>query len=183
MNSAFPRLIMLGNLPLICAILLLSGCQTSRSPVSDRLPSLGHRNWVCVVDAAYPDQIAPGVVTLATGLDHTHLLRTVLADIASQNHVKPVVVIDRELDAVAESDAPGINAFRHELPGLLGKLPVERKPHEDIIHDLDRAGNLVRVVILKSTGVLPYSSVFLRLECGYWTADAENRLRQSLAKP
>ena len=164
-----------------CAVLLVAGCHTTRSPVGDRLPVLGHRNWICVVDAAYPDQIAPGVVTIATGTDHETLLREVLADIAYQHHVRPVAVVDRELEAVAESDAPGISAYRRDLPVLLTGLPVERRPHEDIIHDLDKAGNLVRVVILKSTGTLPYTSVFLRLECGYWTAESEARLRAALS--
>jgi hypothetical protein len=28
---------------------------------------------------------------------------------------------------------------------------------------------------------IPYTSVFVRLECGYWSADAEKRLREKMA--
>ena len=168
-------------LPFI-ALVLLAGC-ASRSPVADRLPVLGHRNWIAIVDGAYPDQVAPGVVTIATGQDQLALVRQVLAEIATQSHVRPVAVLDQELAAVAEADAPGITAYREELTKVLAGLPSERRPHEEIIRDLDRAGSLVRVVILKSTLAKPYTSVFLRLECGYWSPEAEARLRQALAKP
>jgi hypothetical protein len=29
---------------------------------------------------------------------------------------------------------------------------------------------------------LPYTSVFLQLDCGYWSADAERRLREAMAR-
>jgi len=33
------------------------------------------------------------------------------------------------------------------------------------------------VLVLKTTMTIPYSSVFIRLDCKYWSADAEKRLR------
>jgi hypothetical protein len=44
--------------------------------------------------------------------------------------------------------------------------------HEEIIARLDRAGKLFRILILKSTLAIPYSSVFLELDCGYWSEEA-----------
>jgi len=29
---------------------------------------------------------------------------------------------------------------------------------------------------------IPYTSVFMRLDCGYWTEDQENRLREMMRK-
>ncbi len=53
--------------------------------------------------------------------------------------------------------------------------------HERIIAKLDESAKLFNVVILKSTLAIPYTSVFLELDCGYWNANAEKRLRDSLA--
>ena len=48
---------------------------------------------------------------------------------------------------------------------------------------LDEAGQTFRVLIIKTDMTLPYTSVFLQLDCGYWTAEAEKRLRETMAAP
>ena len=151
-----------------------------REQLEQRLPAFGHRNWICIVDAAYPAQTSPGVETLVTGADQLTVVRAVLSALKKAPHVKPVAVIDAELTAVAEADAPGIGVYRNDLERVLKGTGVERTPHEGIIRELDRAGSLVHVLVLKTTLTLPYTSVFLRLECGYWTPEAEARLRAAL---
>ena len=151
--------------------------QAWREQLQQRLPAYGHRNWICIVDAAYPAQVSPGVETIVTGADQLTVVREVLAAIKKVSHVKAVAVIDAELPAVAESDAPGIGVYRTDLERVLSGTGVERTPHETIIRDLDRAGSLAHVLVLKTNLTLPYTSVFLRLECGYWTPEAEARLR------
>jgi hypothetical protein len=47
-------------------------------------------------------------------------------------------------------------------------------PEADIIPKL---GESYRMIILKSTSPLPYSSIFIQLNSGYWSDDAERRLR------
>jgi hypothetical protein len=151
-----------------------------REQLRQQLPLFGHRNWICIVDAAYPSQTSPGVKTLVTGADQLEVVREVLSALQKAPHVKPVAVIDAELSAVAEADAPGIGAYRLDLERMLADVSVERTPHETIIRDLDRAGALVHVLVLKTNLTLPYTSVFLRLECGYWTAEKEASLRATL---
>jgi hypothetical protein len=36
------------------------------------------------------------------------------------------------------------------------------------------------VLILKTNMTLPYTSVFIELDCGYWSAEAEARLRGAM---
>ena len=171
---------MLALLP--CGALNASADDTGawRAKLADRLPLYGHRNWICIVDSAYPAQTSPGVETLVTGDDQLTVLRDVLAALGKTPHVKPVALIDAELPFVTEAAAPGIGAYRTALEQTLTGTFVERIPHEKIIHELDRAGALVKVLILKTNLTLPYTSVFLRLECGYWTAEKEAALRASL---
>ena len=63
---------------------------------------------------------------------------------------------------------------------LFGDRPVRAELHEEIIKKLDAAGQSFHVLILKTRHLQPYTSVFLQLECGYWTADKEAQLRAAL---
>ncbi len=153
---------------------------TWRELLHQRLPLFGHRNMIAVVDAAYPWQSRPGVETVVTDSPQIDVVRAVLAEVAGTRHVRPRLFLDRELDYVAEQDAPGIHRYREELRPVLAGLPVESRPHEQIIALLDKAAELFHVLVFKTDLILPYTSVFIQLECGYWTDAAEQRLRQAL---
>jgi hypothetical protein len=55
-------------------------------------------------------------------------------------------------------------------------------PHEKLIANVDEAGKLVHILILKTTLAVPYTSVFLRLNCKYWSDEAEARLRAKMSQ-
>ena len=52
--------------------------------------------------------------------------------------------------------------------------------HEDIIKELDEAAELFNILILKTDLAIPYTSVFFRLECGYWDSKSEEDLRSTM---
>ncbi|MCF7976244.1 MAG: hypothetical protein K9N55_20670 [Phycisphaerae bacterium] len=164
------------------AVTGLLGCQHAQwqSRLKTELPAMGHRNWIVVADSAYPKQSASGIETLVTGDDQIDVLQTVLETLGKTSHVRPVVMLDQELDSVPESGAPGITAYRARLADLLKGKSVEVKPHEAIIADLDEASQMFNVLLLKTSMTLPYTSVFIRLDCAYWDADRETRLRRAL---
>ena len=62
--------------------------------------------------------------------------------------------------------------------GLLAGAQISRLPHEQIIGKLDAAGKTFQVLLLKTNMTIPYTSVFFELECGYWDAASEKRLRE-----
>jgi aspartate/tyrosine/aromatic aminotransferase len=173
----------------ICLLPVLAHAQTStpdtghlkdwRVRLSQQLQLMGHRNWIAVVDSAYPLQTSPGVETIATNDDQLE-----------------VVFTDAELKLVPESDAKGVTVYREALGKLLGtaesgtaksstaapeKIEAQSLPHEEIISKLDEAGKTFHILVLKTTLTIPYTSVFIRLDCGYWSADAEKRLREAMA--
>jgi D-ribose pyranose/furanose isomerase RbsD len=154
--------------------------QTWRGRFDSLLPRLGHRNWIVVADAAYPLQSAAGIETIVTGQGLIEVLKRVLQQIDAAPHVRAVILLDAELDALDEKDAPGITAYRDELKSLLKGKQVQAVPHEQIIPRLDVAGKLFNILLLKTSMALPYTSVFLELDCGYWTAEKEQKLRDSL---
>jgi D-ribose pyranose/furanose isomerase RbsD len=152
-----------------------------RVRLNQQLQLMGHRNWIAVVDSAYPLQTSPGIETIETNDDQLQVVRTVLNQIAKAKHVRPVIFTDAELKLVPEHDAEGVTAYRQALTGLLGKTEVQSLPHEEIISKLDEAGKTFHILVLKTSLTIPYTSVFIRLECGYWGADAEKRLREAMA--
>ena len=159
------------------------GSESWESRFSRLLPLFGHRNWIVVADAAYPAQSNPGIETLFTGGDHAEVLGKVLAAIAASSHVRANIYLDAELPLVTEEDAPGVSRIRAEITSHLAEKNPHSLAHEQIIGKLDGAGKLFRILILKSTLTIPYTSVFLELDCGYWNENAEKRLRAAQANP
>ena len=152
-----------------------------RARLNQELQLMGHRNWIAVVDSAYPLQTSGGIETVETNDDQLEVVKMVLAQIAKSEHVRPVVFTDAELKLVPESDAKGMTAYREALATILAKIEAQSLPHEEIISKLDDAGKTFHILVLKTRMTIPYTSVFIRLECGYWSADAEKRLRAAMA--
>lgn len=145
------------------------------------LPLFGHRNWVVVADAAYPAQSKPGIETIVSGDDQLTVVQYVLGAISAFRHIRANVYADKELAYVAESDAPGVLDYCRKLESVLGGAQVEYNPHEHIIHKLDQSAQIFRILLIKTTMTIPYTSVFFELECGYWSAEAEQRLRKAMS--
>ena len=145
------------------------------------LPLWGHRNWIVVADSAYPAQSNPGIETIATNAGHLELLKATLAALDNTTHVRANVYLDAELELVPEQDGPGVTLYREELARLLGNRETQVLAHDQIIAKLDESAKLFRILILKSSFAIPYTSVFFELDCGYWTSEAERRLRLSIA--
>lgn len=141
------------------------------------MPLFGHRNWILVVDSAYPLQTAPGIETIETNAAQVEVVRAVLGEIENSIQVRPVVYMDAELPFISDSDAPGAAAYRGEIAGLLRKYPVQSQPHEKLISDIDEAGKTFHILVLKTNMTIPYTSLFIRLDCKYWSADQEKNLR------
>ena len=152
-----------------------------RVRLNQQLQLMGHRNWIAVVDSAYPLQTSAGIETVETNDDQLEVVKMVLGQIAKTKHVRPVIFTDAELKVVPESDAKGVTAYREALATVLGKTEAQSLPHEEIIAKLDEAGKTFHILVLKTNLTIPYTSVFIRLECGYWSADAEKRLREAMA--
>jgi hypothetical protein len=153
-----------------------------RSILADRLPLFGHRNWIVIADSAYPAQASSGIETVVSNAAPFEVLRIVLTALDRSKHVRPIVHLDQELQAVDESDASGISAYREQLAAYLGGRIVQREPHGQIIAKLGEVSQSFRVLIIKTNSTLPYTSVFLELGPAYWSDDAERRLRQSLGE-
>ncbi len=81
---------------------------------------------------------------------------------------------------VSEDDAPGITEYKQQLQEALVGSGMEHFEHEQIIAKLDQSALTFRVLVIKTNTKIPYTSVFFELDCGYWNADAEERLRRAM---
>ena len=168
---------------LLLAAITLYGCYNAiwQSRLDSVVPQYGHRNWIVVADSAYPKQSAPGIETIATGKGQLEVLDIVLDAISEAPHIRAVVMLDAELDSVTEIDAPGVTEYRTMLKKSLKGKQVKVMPHKDIIAELDKSSRMFNILLLKTDLTLPYTSVFLQLDCGYWNAEQEKRLRDAIA--
>lgn len=150
-----------------------------RAELQRLLPLYGHRNWVVVADSAFPAQVG-AVEVLATEEEHLAVVREVIDAAQTAAHVRPVIWLDAELNALTEELAPGVEATRAALTEALHDLPATSVLHADLLDRVSLVAETYRVLVLKTTGVVPYSSVFIELDCGYWSARSEARLRQMM---
>lgn len=155
--------------------------QTWQSRLNDDLPLLGHRNWILVVDSAYPDQVGQGIETVETDADQLEVLRTVLTAVQHSTHVRPVVFLDAELPYVPDSEAPGVTDYRNQLTAMLGDLEVHHRLHQDLIDQVGKDSQQFHILILKTRLAIPYTSIFINLKAKYWSDDNERGLRDAMS--
>ena len=125
------------------------------SATTSELPLLGHRNWIVVVDSAYPLQTSPGIETISTGAAQTEVIQAVLEALQKTRHVRPILYTDEELKSVPEKDAPGIEAYRQKLGAILGSRTAQTLPHEKIVAKLDEAGKTFHISCSKRISSSP----------------------------
>jgi hypothetical protein len=174
------RFLLLLNVLLFTATLQAAAAPPSadwQAKVNQSMPLLGHRNWILVVDSAYPLQSSPGIETIETGASQIDVVNYVLGAIDRSIQVRPVILMDAELPFVPDTDAPGASQYRAQIGQVLNGFTIDSERHEKIIADIAEASKDFHILVLKTNMTIPYSSVFIRLDCKYWSADAEKRMR------
>lgn len=163
-----------------CLPLVAATTPSWQAKLQQELPLMGHRNWIVIVDSAYPLQTSPGVETIETGADQIAVVKTVLEQLSASRHVGSIVYMDAELPFVSEKDAPGVTQYRDEVKKAIGDSPIHSLLHERLIAELNKAGSTFHVLVLKTTLTVPYTSVFLQLNCKYWSDASEQNLRKMM---
>lgn len=170
----------LGCIAIVATALSAYAQEAWQQRVKQELPLMGHRNWIVIVDSAYPLQSTPGVETIDTGQDQLLVLDFVLDAIKASRHVRPLAHTDTELQYVPENEAPGVERYRQQLKARLNGVPTDSILHQDLIDKVNELSKTFHVLVLKTTMTIPYTSVFLQLDCKYWSADAEKRMRSRM---
>lgn len=154
--------------------------KTWKEELREQLPLMGHRNWILVVDKAFPMQTAPGMEYIYVDEPLTKVLEQVMDEVHKETHIKPIVYNDKELSFIEEADSPGINDYRKQLGGVLKGMNVHTLAHDSVFKQLDDASKLFKVLVIKTNETLAYSSVFVELDCKYWDGEKESKLRKAM---
>ncbi len=182
MNEVKESLLKRFGITLLLFTLPALGADNWKTILTERLPLYGHRNWIVVADSAYPAQASEGIETIVSGADHFDVLKTVLAALGASKHVTPIIYTDQELKFLTDANAAGVSDYRRQFASMLGDRKINSLPHEQIISKLGQVSQSFRVLIIKSNLTIPYTSVFLQLDCAYWSAEDEARLRARMGK-
>ena len=127
-----------------------------KAKVATAMPLLGHRNWILIVDSAYPLQSSPGVETIETNAGLFDVVDYVLKSVNHSVHVRPDISMDAELPFVPEEDAPGATAYRAQIAKALHGYTVESVLHDKIIATIGETGSQFHVLVLTlSRAALP----------------------------
>ncbi len=169
---------------LIFAIIMatLTSCTHSQSwkqTLEQKMPYLGHRNWIVITDMAYPLQSGKGITTVYADQPYLEVLKEVKKQVDSAPHVFAHVWRDREVEFITEDMVPGIDKLKESISEICGK-EARSVDHETLIKRLDEAGKLYQVIIIKTPLTIPYTTTFFELDCAYWDANRQSQLDEKL---
>lgn len=169
-------------------VALCSGCASFKTDNSwqaavDRQASqLGYRNWIVICDASFPALNRPGLRQLNAPVQVPEAVDYVLKALEQTENVRPRVYLTRELRSVENDFAPGIDDLRKQVLGSLHGHESTELEQQSLLTLLQDANRSFDVLVIRTTTALPYASVFLELQPGYWDADSEDRLRARIER-
>ncbi|MBK1853398.1 hypothetical protein JO972_00350 [Verrucomicrobiaceae bacterium 5K15] len=167
--------------------MMLAGCanepKTSQpwlSSIRQELGYLGARNWVVIGEAALPIQSRPGLRVIQVDADIPEVLDGLEQVIEEKHHVSPRIYVTSEMAKVPYDYAPGIKEHRKDLEQALHGRETVRLDNEILMKLVNDTSKSYRVLVIKTRTALPYSSVFVELGSGYWSAESESALRKNM---
>ncbi len=153
-----------------------------QSAVQRQAGQLGYRNWIVIAEASFPAHSRPGIRQVSAPVDVPEALDYVLTTLEHTESVRPQVYVPRELRSVENDFAPGIDELRKKIEASLHGHETTELDQQSLLTLLEDANRSFDVLVIRTTTALPYSSVFLELQPGYWDVDSETRLRERIQR-
>lgn len=153
-----------------------------QSAVAVNAGKLGHRNWVVISEAAYPAQTRIGVKQVTAGASVPEVLDYVLKTYEQTEFVRPRIYMAREMRAVENQEAPGIDEYRKGLKEALHGHEVAELDQNSLMTLVGDASRTYEVLLIRTQTPLPYTSVYIELQPGYWDVDSESNLRKRIQR-
>ncbi len=163
-----------------CSIFPQASSSTWKEAVNRQVGQLGYRNWVIVAEASFPAHSRQGFRQVTADVDVPEAVDYVLNALEQTQHVRPRVYLPREQRSVENDFAPGIDVMRKRIHDSLHGHETTELEQQSLLTLLEDASRSFDVLVIRTHTALPYSSVFLELQPGYWDADSENRLRDRM---
>jgi len=143
---------------------------------------LGYRNWIVIAEASFPAHSRPGVRQITANEEIPVVLDEVLRTLERTEHVTPRIYISRELSALENDYAPGIDEFRKRLQPAMHAHETTELEQQSLLTLMEDTNKTFEVLVIRTNTALPYTSVFMELQPGYWNSDSESALREKLER-
>ncbi len=150
--------------------------------VANQIGQLGYRNWIVIAEASFPAQNRVGVRQVTTDVEIPEALDYVLRTLEQTQHVRPQLYLTRELRALENNFTPGVDEHRKRLRSALHANETTEIEQQSLLTLLEDANRSFDVLVIRTPTALPYTSVFLELQPGYWDAESEARLRARISR-
>ena len=155
---------------------------TWQAAVDRQAGQLGYRNWIVIAEASFPAHSRPGIRQVNASVEVPEAVDYVLKALEQTENVRPQVYVTRELRSVENDFAPGIDDLRKRTQAALHGHETTELDQQSLLTLMEDANRSFDVLVIRTTTALPYSSVFLELQPGYWDVDSETRLRDKIAR-
>lgn len=155
---------------------------TWKAAVQRQAGQLGYRNWIVIAEASFPAHNRPGIRQVNAPAGIPEALDYVLSTLEQTETVRPQIYVPRELRSVENDFAPGIDDFRKKLEESLHGHETTELDQQSLLTLLEDASRSFDVLVIRTPTALPYSSIFLELQPGYWDVDSETRLRARIER-
>jgi D-ribose pyranose/furanose isomerase RbsD len=165
-----------------------SGCAFAPSgsdwkgAVATQVNQLGYRNWIVVCEASFPAHSRPGVRQVSAPVEIPEAVDFVLQSMEQTEHVRPRIYLPREMRSVENDYAPGVDELRKQIINSLHAHETTELDHQALLTLLEDANRSFDVLVIRTNTALPYSSVFMELQPGYWDSDSEQHLREKMQR-
>ena len=151
-----------------------------RGAIKRHVHELGFRNWIVIAEASFPAYTRPGVRHVSAQVETPEALSFVLQTIDQTQHVRPSVFLTRELRSMQNDSAPGIDDLKKKMDASLTGVETTYLDQESLMSLVADANRSFEVLVIRTTSALPYSSVFIELQHGYWDSESEQQLRERI---
>ncbi len=159
---------------------MFQGKKPWQEAVDQQAAQLGYRNWIIIAEASFPAHSRHGVRQITADAEVPEAVDYVLRSLEQTEHVRPRIYLTREMRAVENDFAPGIDQMRSRLQTALHGHETTELDQQSLVTLTQDASKSFDVLVVRTTSALPYSSVFMELQPGYWDAESEGRLRDRI---
>ena len=172
----------------LAGIALLGGCaglgggEGWKTEIALQTTQLGYRNWIVIAEASFPAHSRAGVRQVNSYQPVPVVLDEVLKALEQTEHVRPRIFLTRELRAVENDMAPGVDELREQLQVALHGHEAMELEQESLMTLVEDSRKSFDVLVIRTSTALPYATIFIELEPGYWDGESEQLLREKIQR-
>ena len=176
-----PIILVFGSLIVACGF-NGSSVEGWKREVEMQTAELGYRNWIVIAEASFPAHSRSGIRQVNSYQSIPAVLDEVLQILERTEHVRPKIYLPREMRAVENDFAPGVDDYRGQLQTAMHGYETTELDQDSLLTLMQDAQRSFDVLVIRTTTALPYTSIFMELQPGYWDGESETRLRQRMEK-